>query len=241
MKLSVIVPAFNEEKLIAACLESIHAALSANARPDFETEVIVVDNNSTDRTAAIARDDGARVVFEPVNQISRARNAGARVASGDWFLFVDADSFPSAELVGDVLELIDKNRVVGCGSKVCMRPMPLYGHVLVGLWHTVSILFRWAAGSFVVCRAEAFRELDGFSENMYAAEEIDFSIRLRRWGKRRGLKFTILRRHPLKTSNRKIHLYGLKGFAQIFYHAIVHPRKALRDPESLPMWYDGKR
>src|SRR5262249_59692752 len=92
MKLSIIIPAFNEEKLLPSCLEHVFTAVRANASPDWTSEVIVVDNNSTDRTAAIAHAAGATVVFEPVNQISRARNAGARVAQGDWFLFVDADS-----------------------------------------------------------------------------------------------------------------------------------------------------
>src|SRR5260221_6675890 len=99
MKLSVIVPAFNEEKRIVACVRSIHAALAANASLMLETEVIVADNNSTDATAELARQEGARVEFEPINQISRARNAGARVASGDWLLFVDADCALSAASV----------------------------------------------------------------------------------------------------------------------------------------------
>jgi glycosyltransferase involved in cell wall biosynthesis len=103
MKLSIIIPAFNEEKRIGACLGSVRSALAANARPDLETEVIVADNNSTDATAEIARHEGTCVVFEPVNQISRARNAGARVATGDWLLFIDADSTLSAASVREML------------------------------------------------------------------------------------------------------------------------------------------
>ena len=69
-------------------------------------ELIVCDNNSTDRTAAIAAAAGAIVVFEPINQISRARNTGAARATGDWLLFVDADSFPTRELFADVVAAI---------------------------------------------------------------------------------------------------------------------------------------
>jgi len=54
--------------------------------------MIVCDNNSTDRTAEIARAAGAIVVYEPVNQIARRRNCGAAAATGDWLIFVDADS-----------------------------------------------------------------------------------------------------------------------------------------------------
>ena len=75
------------------------SAAGAFVRRGWGVELIVCDNNSTDRTAEIARNAGARVVFEPVNQIARARNRGAAAATGDWLIFVDADSHPSAGLV----------------------------------------------------------------------------------------------------------------------------------------------
>src|SRR5437773_1132243 len=59
MKLSVIIPAYNEEKLLPGCLASVASALQANAAPDWSAEVIVTDNNSNDRTAQLARDAGA--------------------------------------------------------------------------------------------------------------------------------------------------------------------------------------
>ena len=92
MHLSIIIPAFNEERLIERCLQSISVSLVANFTPGVTSEIIVVDNNSTDKTADLARQAGAQVVFEPINQIGRARNAGAAEATGDWLLFLDADS-----------------------------------------------------------------------------------------------------------------------------------------------------
>jgi glycosyltransferase involved in cell wall biosynthesis len=83
MKISVVVPAFNEEKFIARSLRKIKAAADAFSSLGWETEIIVCDNNSTDRTAEKALAAGAIMVFEPVNQISRARNKGASAASGD--------------------------------------------------------------------------------------------------------------------------------------------------------------
>ena len=174
MKLSIVVPAFNEEKLISSCLESIQTALVANQNFDFESEVIVVDNNSTDRTAELAKMSGARVIFEPVNQISRARNSGAAHATGEWLLFIDADSFPGSKLMEDVFNLIKKNEVVGCGSTVRMEGIPFYGRLLLEVWTWLSVLFSWAAGSFILSRADAFRDIGGFSEDLYASEEIEF-------------------------------------------------------------------
>lgn len=86
MHLSIIIPAFNEERLITRCLQSIATSLTANLTLGFTTEIIVVDNNSTDNTANLAKATAAHVVFEPINQIGRARNAGAAAATGDWLL-----------------------------------------------------------------------------------------------------------------------------------------------------------
>src|ERR1022692_2813691 len=99
MRISVIVPAFNEEKLIGETLRRIQLAQVAFSRRNWDVELIVCDNNSSDRTSEAARAAGATVVFEPVNQIARARNRGAAAATGDWLGFVDADSHPSAGLL----------------------------------------------------------------------------------------------------------------------------------------------
>ena len=64
MKISIVVPAFNEERLLGASLAQIKSAAAAFTRIGWETELIVCDNNSTDRTAEIARAAGATVVFE---------------------------------------------------------------------------------------------------------------------------------------------------------------------------------
>lgn len=241
VKLSVIVPAFNEEKLIGRCLNSIQMSLSASAREGLDTELIVVDNNSTDRTAEIARAAGARVVFEPVNQISRARNAGGNAASGDWLLFVDADSFPDAPLMREIIGVLSDEGVVGCGSKVRMAPLPFWGRLLLETWHAISVTCKWAAGSLVLCRAEAFGEIGGFSEKLYATEEIDFSIRLKRWGRKRGQKLKILRDNPLETSPRKMEMYSAFDVLKLFFKSILHPRATFQNPDDLDLWYDGKR
>ena len=90
MNLSVIIPAFNEADYLPATLESIQQASEhLQARADVDVEVIVVDNNSTDDTAAIAGAMGARAVHESVQGIGRARNCGASAAQGDVLLFTN--------------------------------------------------------------------------------------------------------------------------------------------------------
>src|SRR5688500_10835317 len=171
MHISIIIPAFNEQILNEECLKSVHASLDANAKPGYTSEIIVVDNNSTDNTAELARKAGARVVFEPVNQIGRARNTGAAVATGDWLLFVDADSILNPGLLGDILRLIEEGRIVGCRSAIKMQDLPWWASGVLRLWTATSVLFRWAAGALVVSRADAFRDVGGFDQELYAADE----------------------------------------------------------------------
>lgn len=241
MHLSIIIPAFNEERLITHCVDSITESLAANQKLDFTYEVVVVDNNSTDKTAELARQTGAKVVFEPVNQIGLARNAGAAVATGDWLLFVDADSLLNPGMVADILQLIETRKYVGCGSVIHMPKLPWWAAAALHLWTITSVLCRWASGALVVCRTDAFREVGGFNQDMFAAEEIDLSQLLKKWGRKRNLKFTILTRHPLVTSSRKVQLYTGREVADQILQVLLSPRRTLQDKKKLPIWYNGRR
>ena len=87
---SIIIPAYNEAAELPSTLASIRKAMEALS---YAGECLVVDNNSTDSTTAVARTHGADlVVQEPINQIARARNAGASKASGRFLIFIDADT-----------------------------------------------------------------------------------------------------------------------------------------------------
>jgi glycosyltransferase involved in cell wall biosynthesis len=241
VKVSVVVPAFNEERLLADSLRSIRSAMEAFGRLGWRTQLIVCDNNSTDRTAEIARAAAAEVVFEPVNQISRARNAGARQASGDWIVFVDADSTPSRELFAEVADEIRGGSTLAGGSTVFYGSFPLAAALLVVAWNLVSRTLRWAAGSFIFCEAAAFREAGGFDEALYASEEIDLFRKLKRIARRRRKRIVILARHPLHTSNRKLRLYSWPELLRFGVKAIVTGGRSLRSRSDCQPWYDGRR
>lgn len=237
MKVSVVVPAFNEERLLAGSLAAIRAAMAAFE----ESELIVCDNNSTDRTAEIARAAGASVVFEPVNQIARARNAGAARASGDWLVFVDADSYPDQDLFGETVRLIQTGRILGGGATVAFETSDAVVRMWLALWNAMSRATKWAAGSFIFCEAAAFRSLGGFSEAFYAGEEIDFSRRLKRLARSRGLGVAILHRHPLRTSDRKARLYSKREHLAFMLKTLLRAGRTLRDRKACYVWYDGRR
>ena len=181
------------------------------------------------------------MVFEPHNQISRARNRGAGVAAGEWLLFVDADSTPSRELFADLKEAMQSGLVLGGGSTVAADEDVLSVRAALAVWNAASRGLRWAAGAFVFCEASAFRSIGGFSEELYASEELELSRRLKRLARERGLEFRILHRHPLQTSARKLHLYGWRELAPVFGRFLLHPRRVLRNARDCSPWYDGRR
>jgi len=240
LKISIIVPAFNEEQLLGASLAQIKSAAGVFSRPGWDFELIVCDNNSTDRTAEIAGVAGATVVFEPVNQIARARNRGAAAATGDWLVFVDADSHPDAELFADVMGQIQSGRCLAGGATVRLDERHLAAGFITWLWNCASRIGSLLAGSFIFCETAAFRKLGGFSQELFAAEELEFSQRLKQLARETNRKIVILHRHPLVTSARKMRLYTVWDHFKMLGRVLFN-RRALKSREACTLWYDGRR
>ena len=241
MKTSVIIPAFNEERLISETLREVKSALASFSSRGWQAEIIVCDNNSTDRTAELSRDAGAIVVAEPVNQIARARNRGAAAASGDWLIFLDADSHPSAELFGEVAEQIERGRCLAGGCTVWLHGHYPVGKFITGLWNAISRTGRLLAGSFIFCEAKAFRQVGGFSQELFAGEELDLSRRLKELARASNRQIVILHRHPLLTSARKLHLYTPREHLRFFMKAVFSRKRILTSRDACHTWYDGRR
>lgn len=200
---SIIVPAFNEAIELPETLRAIRGAMAEHS---LSGECIVVDNNSSDETSTIAKKHGAdQVVFEPINQISRARNAGAKVSSGHYIIFIDADTRISPTLLNEAIKHLESGRFVGGGAIVEFeKAVGLIGNFGITLWKHISQWTLTAAGSFLFCRRDAFEETGGFDLRLYAGEEIRFSRLLRKWGKSRKMDFVIINIATALTSARKL-------------------------------------
>lgn len=240
MRYSLIIPAWNEAAFIADTLQAVTRIMQALEEKGVHTgELIVVDNNSTDDTARLAEESGARVVFESINQIARARNRGAAEARGDALVFLDADTTCSEELLQHVLDRLDTGRVVGGGSLI-VPDKPVSAHAMRGihLWNALARTAGLAAGCFIFCRRDAFENIGGFSDRVYAGEEIFLSRSLRRWGRRRGMSFEIVSTHPVITSVRKLEWYST---AQLIRQAmLVLIPGAVFSKRLCGTWYDDR-
>ncbi len=241
MKISIVIPAFNEERLLGNSLVQIKLAAAAFTARRWPVEIIVCDNNSTDRTAEIAHAAGVDVVFEPVNQIARARNSGAAAATGDWLVFVDADSHPSAELFADVAEQILSGQCLAGGATVRLDENHGVGGLITGIWNCTSRIWKLLAGSFIFCNAAAFRKIGGFSNELFVAEELELSQRLKKLARETGKRIVILHRHSLVTSARKMKLYTAREHLWFLSRVIFSRGRQLRNRDAAHLWYDGRR
>lgn len=206
VRFSVVVPAWNESAQIDETLQALKSAL---AHQHFEGEIIVVDNNSTDDTAEKAHNADVRVVFEPINQIARARNTGAKASVAAWLVFVDADSILKPELLSAALDALESGAVIGGGSTVQMdRELSGLPKLTLRFWNWWSVKSSTAAGCFIYCDKQAFESVGRFDERIYAAEELHLSKKLRKLARQRGQEFRILRHAPIVSSARKIDWYS---------------------------------
>jgi glycosyltransferase involved in cell wall biosynthesis len=230
--ISFVVPAYNEERLIGRTLAAIHSAASDLA---LTYEVIVVDDGSTDETAAVARANDARVVTVGFRQISRTRNAGARAAAGDTFIFVDADTIVSPATVRASLEALAKGAVGGGAAVEFDGGLPLWATLMASAIAGFMRVTRLAAGCFVFCTRAAFDASGGFPEHIYAGEELFFSRALSRQG-----TFIILRESVI-TSARKVRTHDWREMLRLSGGFMRRGTGMLRNRERLALWYDGRR
>ena len=233
---AIIIPAFNEEDYLAVTLE---ATRSAMAEQDLSGELIVVDNNSSDATATVAEENGAdRVVFEPHNQIARARNAGAEaVPEAPFLIFVDADTLITGELLATALSKLQSGRVAGGGARVTMdqEVSPIVGWITTS-WNRYSTLLNYAAGSFFYTRRDAYEAGGGFDETVYAGEEIWLAKRIKRWARKKKMRFVVISDPPVVTSGRKSEWFSTGQFIWQMTIIVFCPW-AMRNRKFCQLWY----
>ena len=185
MSISVIVPAYNEERYLGETLKSIQRAkefaLKNGALP---IEIIVVDNDSTDSTSDLARSCGASVVKEPKRNIASVRNAGASVAKGGVLVFIDADTIVPEELLWRIREVMASPPCLGGAVDIDYRPAGTLVKIYLQLWRMLGKLAGMAQGATQFCRREVFVSMRGYDESLYMGEDVDFHWRLKQLAKR---------------------------------------------------------
>ena len=234
--LSVTIPAHNEEKYIGRCIESIVVAASHASHP---VEVVVGLNRCTDRTQEIAESLGARCVVEDAKCIAAVRNAAIRASTAPAVATLDADSWMSPNTISEIVTHVYDAHYVGGGSMVKLERWSLgIGFSLLAI-APYLLRRRVSIGMFWFLR-EAFDAIGGFDETMVSVEDLDFAVRLKAYGERRGQRYGTIWRNGITTSCRKCDQFG-------DWYIFLNPRlvKALFSGKNKGaadrFWYDVER
>jgi len=229
--ISVVVPAYNAAATLPACLAALH---QQTCPPD---EIIVVDDGSTDDTAAVAWRCGVLVLQQKHQGPAAARNLGVQHARGDIILFTDADCEPAPEWIAEMVHPLSDPSVAGVKGAYCTRQHQLIARLAqCEFEERYNRLERLAAIDFIDSYAAAFRasvlrETGGFDSAFPQAnnEDVDLSYRLAEGGLKLvfNRRAVVYHRHPA-TWGAYLRLKIKRGYWRMVVYRL-HPRKALRD------------
>jgi len=180
-KVSIIIPAYNEEKYLPSCLQAL-------ADLDYEkelVEIIVVDNGSTDRTVKIAKAFGCRIFVDGAKTVGGLRNLGASKSTGEILAFVDADCTVSPVWLMESSRYFDNLRVAAWGSP---PEVPKNATWVQKTWLIVRQKRQqvqevdWLESMNLFVRKEIFLNIDGFNDSLATCEDVDFCYRVGKIG-----------------------------------------------------------
>lgn len=207
IRISVVIPAFNEARYLPRLLASVEAARRCYQHGAEAVEVVVADNGSTDGTVRIAQEHGCAVTAVAPRVIAAVRNGGARAARGTILAFVDADAQIHPETFNAIEDFFaDGGRIVGASGVRLERRS--WGIIVTWLVLVVlTRLLRFDTG-VVCCRKEDWAAVGGYREHWRFAEDVWFLEDLKRLGRRRGQAFARLTGVPSVFSTRKFDEHG---------------------------------
>lgn len=182
MKISFVVPAYNEERNIGRLLQSIHSSMGDIG---LKYDIVVVNNESKDNTARIAMDNGANVIDVNGNSISRLRNRGVESTDGDILVFLDGDMELdrtwSDVFIRETIPFLKDNPLSITGSNY---KVPGDGNWIEKCWFKPfeTQMTPGLPGGHMITTRDAFNSVNGFDENIETNEDTDITLRMKRKG-----------------------------------------------------------
>lgn len=247
-KISLVIPAFNEEKYLPALLDSVDVARAHYSRGADEVEVIVADNSSTDGTAELARARGCRVAPVHKPAIAASRNGGARIATGEIVAFIDADCTIHPQTFNVIDRTLASPNVVAAATGARFDRASLG----IGLTTLIGEVLFFVANldiGVVFCRRADWKTVGGYNEELLCAEDVEFLVELKKLGKSRRQKFVRAKGARATTSARKFdtrgdwHYFRMAPPTAIF--AMLFNRTALQRQMGAERiseyWYDVRK
>jgi glycosyltransferase involved in cell wall biosynthesis len=202
--ISIIIPAFNEAEGLAMTLEHVRLAqqhLSSHIR--LTSEIIVVDNASTDQTAEVATYHGAMIVYEAVRGIARTRNTGQRAAHGEMLVFVDADTLVPEETLTRIWSVLQSPTCLGGAIEPLYLPARRFLRLYLAAWKWFGQLLHMSQGATQFFRRQSFEQLGGYDESIFMGEDVACLWRLSKLARQMGGRVEIIRDLAVRPSTRR--------------------------------------
>ena len=199
MKVSVIIPAYNEEKYIGKTIESV------SKQTHKDVEIIVVCNGCTDNTSELCNKYDVKILNLNERNVSKARNEGTKIASGKFLIFLDADTIISDEVIENIYNLLKGGDFFGtCKGKAGDKNINSF--LYVNTKNLLNNYFMWSNG-LIFCNRNSFSNIGGFNEELKTKGEVkDILRRLRKVSKYKCVNSSFV-----VTSQRRINKWGLIG------------------------------
>lgn len=224
--ISVIIPTYNEEKNLLACLNSLK-----NQKTEFPFEVIIVDFNSKDHTRRIVKKSGFKLLVEKRPGRAAARNSGAAAAKGEILAFTEADCIINPDWIEAIgRHLRDNPKVIGLsGIYTFYKSTPFYNLladvVLNSNEFFYYLIFRNHSfrGTNLVVRKKILNQAGGFKYGAAPADDFDLGLRIRKWG-----PIHFLPQLKIKTSDRRLSgrlLTFLKEFFSSYFRVFIMKKR----------------
>lgn len=216
---SVVIPAYNEEKLIASCLEAL-----TKQKTNHPYEVIVVDNNSTDNTRKVIKTFEGRlnlkVIVEKTKGRGAARATGFKNATGKFILSTDADAIVPPDWIEKLISKLNNDNIAVSGT-LRVNDVGRFKNFMINQLHIpLMVLFRalfghhWLSGFSFAITKELYEKAGGFNPKINTQEDVDLTFKIKRYG-----KIKLITDAPVNLSGRRYKngiVVGLLPYAQTF-------------------------
>lgn len=221
MKISIIIPAYNEESCIADTINSIR-----NAQHKVDYEILIACNGCTDRTGEIAAGLGALVIDCPVQGAAEASNYAARRATGDVFIFLDADTTISKNLLIHVVGAVEKGAI---GGRTVVKWEG--NNIFARLSSLISYIHKYKWGGFCFVTKEVFEKIGGYKEGYIYGFDFDIGQRVTKMG-----QVAFLRQSYVLTSARRFEeegwlKHGWLATKRFYYDHLIKKRGLKKEEE----------
>ncbi len=238
--ISIVIPAYNEENFIGATLDSIENSIRfLHQQKNIPWEVVVVNNQSTDRTEEISVAKGARVLNFSKRNISAVRNHGIREASYDLIITIDADCKLDQAAIAKIVEYFSNEKNIGASLNLKLQSESFYKRTIASILQFIVFNISGIKGAVFAFKKHEALSFGGFPEDKLIAEDSAFAFLFRRRAKEQGKKFGFIRSAEVSTIDRKdMSLFQVFGLSIVLLKALFGFKL---NEKNLSFWYKPDR